>query len=260
MEDILQDHDGIPRVLFHFSRVDIPNFEFKPLTHFGTCQAAHERWCGTGSSNPDTRLYPVLLKMQNPIRVTDSGDSGIRIDPKELIQGGLSREDTHFIFQPFIPVPMTKTSFDQQADTNICYGEFQFYPQSNEDIKHLSIKKVFSKFGLPTETLFPLYDHEVSKELDRQWTDKPRIDLVMQRLRETLLKNGFDGLVYKNREEAYGQDSFCILSPDQVISYFDYSFGHNRPNIEPPKEGYRYQPAEKVFDPSDWNFSPAALR
>jgi hypothetical protein len=253
--NMLRDKEGLPRVLFHFSRTEIPNFEFKPLTHFGTCQAAHERWCGTGSSNPDTRVYPVLLKMKNPIRVTDSGDLGIRIDPRELIKAGLSRADTHFIFQPFIPAPMTKASFDAQADKNHCYGELQFYPQGNEKIAYRALKQIFSKLGCPTETLFPLYDRDVQSELDRVWTDKPRIDLVTQRLKTTLLDNGFDGIVYENREEDYGQDSFCILSPDQVVSYFDYNFGPNRPRIKAPQEGYRYQPSDKVFDPKDWDFS-----
>lgn len=257
---VLTDKYGLPRVLFHFSRHDIPNFEFRPLTHFGTCQAAHERWCGTGSSNPDTRFYPVLLKMKNPIRVTDSSDLDIRIDPRELMQAGLSRQDTHYIFQPLVKSAISKNDFDTQADKNHCYGPFHFNPKPIEKIQNLTLKKIFTTFGLHSETVFPLADFEVHQELKRQWSDNPRRDLAMQRLEHTLRDNGFDGIVYKNREEDYGKDSFCILSPDQVISYFDYDFEGRKPTIKPPREGYKYAPADSVYDPSEWNFPGLALR
>ena len=70
------DAQGNPLICYHATNHHNEISSFRPLTHFGTSKAAHQRLSFRNKEwNNDRRhdgiIYPVYLKIVNPLRVTD---------------------------------------------------------------------------------------------------------------------------------------------------------------------------------------------
>tara|TARA_B100000686_G_scaffold354853_1_gene467707 strand:- start:6699 stop:7316 length:618 start_codon:yes stop_codon:yes gene_type:complete len=74
--------DGEPLICFHATAADIPDGGFRPLTHFGSAAAAksifekrlaQHMMYGPPSQPKNFRTYPVVLNLQNPLRIRDIG-------------------------------------------------------------------------------------------------------------------------------------------------------------------------------------------
>jgi hypothetical protein len=68
------DADGTPLIVHHGSHHWDAISEFKPMTHFGTAQAANKRLKDQQHgvySTMNAAMYPVYLRIRNPLRIMD---------------------------------------------------------------------------------------------------------------------------------------------------------------------------------------------
>jgi hypothetical protein len=64
-----------PLVVYHSSNADFSTDAFRPLSHFGTAVAAHDR--SNHYKMKAVRVYPVFLSIKNPVLVGDPGSHDI---------------------------------------------------------------------------------------------------------------------------------------------------------------------------------------
>lgn len=259
MTGLVKTDEGSPAIFFHYTRKEIDVEKFLPFTHFGTCQAAHERWCGTGSSNPGARFFPVVLKISNPLAVKDSGDLDIFFGIRELAQAGVDRETLEWIYQPMMNGPVSRKDFHEEAITAHSYSDFQ--PPSRAGLLQESLKQRFLRhIGLgDPDIISPMKDAEITRELaagnlyrTSLQPEEERSRLKDQRKIIALEALGYDGLVYENREEDYGSVSYCIFRPEQAVSAFEHDWGSApRPEIKVDFNSYKIW-WDKIYDPADY--------
>lgn len=257
MDRVIKDKNGHPLILFHFTPHEVEVNKFKPYTHFGTCQAAHERMAGR-CFEEGVRIFPVFLKMTNPLRVKDSGDLDIFFGARELIAAGVSQKKLEWIYEPLLTKPVDKNSFHEAAKLAHSWQDFdpnlvsQKYPEgkklrnifdmlsnifSSSSVGVISQKNIYEE--LKTGAVFPLEILcRIQKEND---FGRSRVCLKDQRKILALEELGYDGLVYKNTEEDYGKDSYCIFRPNQVISAIGYDWNGQKPNIKIDFSSYRLE-------------------
>ncbi len=214
------EHDQ-PLLVFHYSDREITDFRFMPLTHFGTCQSAHERWHGYAIEG--AQFYPCVLQINNPLEVEDSRDLDIRFGPQQLIQAGLSAEKVRWVFQPALIMPIMFNDFDAQAAKHESWGVVDFSPKVSINCLASPVASLVDVWKW--NILMPLTNKDVENEVKFKRLGNLRHFLVAQRAGEALKEIGFDGLVYKNDEEDPGSLSYCIFDPDQVVSAFDIDWG-----------------------------------
>lgn len=267
MDAYLQDNEGKPQILFHYTRHDFDFENILPFTHFGTCQAANERW--HGNSAEGMRFIPAILKISNPLRIKDSGDMDIFFGIKELIGAGVSREKLEWIYQPLLQNKVSKSEFHNAANAAHSWNDFDPNTISltsewqktaiNDFLKEMfglsvikpmkleKVKKELHQEGIfPTEARLPYSrDEQITEQTVRRWLKDQRKIIALEEL-------GYDGLVYENKEEDYGHDSYCIFRARQVVSAFSHEWGHEgMPKAEVDFQNYRlgWIDFHRVFSP-----------
>ena len=249
-KQIILSAKGYPLKVYHGT---ISSFEyFRPLSHFGTKAAAQdiliksrrikkevlrnkteaemiaelEKEYGKSISKTDhisheipqtEYLIPAYLKMKRPLLIPDIGIHSIDTYRNVLFYWLLSET-----WQTVTPLKRACELFNPLADKEKKYPRFfgemcrrvdclpMFYFIFNEPFA-LPIEQV--RYELLLEKLYTLCQDEnlnFAAEIDRH-------HLVVQRMIRFYETKGYDGFVYKNREEDKGSLSYIIFRPDQVL-------------------------------------------
>ncbi len=229
MSEYVQNNDGTPIVFYHSTNHAFNEQSFLPFSHFGTCQAANQRWVGKGYRIEGARFIPALLKIKNPLRVRDTGDTDIVFGVSELIKAGIAENKLEWIYQPLLQERINKRLLLEKALNSHRYSDFNPAELSIKGSQNIrpSLSEIFFR-----KTVRPISIEHVVKELNQEsiypfkteWqsfnNDEDyllRKSLKNQRKILALEHAGYDGLVYDNREEDVGSDTYCIFRPSQVV-------------------------------------------
>ena len=194
------DADGNPLVVYHGTNSDFN--VFYEFSHFGTEGAANDRNKAKGGS----RIIPVYLRIENPLRIDDSGiNSYLGLLYEASRSAGL---DVSYDFA----VHEWANSLNEKQISTIGRNVFSNYESSTqEDLENYFVaamtdgdiqKAEDALFGGDVRDGDPLGDHLPFMEL----------------LQETMADTEYDGFVYRNKVEGKGSDSFVVLSANQIKS------------------------------------------
>lgn len=205
------DKNGLPMPCYHFTHNDFSESEFRSFSHFGTWQAAQQRWLDTldyyvrqnrkptryKDYTPDmtmdqsfqndqslawtgyrdvirrNRTIPVFLKIENPIRIIDHGDA----------------HSTAFFAALLYRMKLA----------------------SREELAEIGFRPCLAS----------TYDAEIS-DLVRRGCAYRGPDINPDDVVPFYRRAGYDGFVYRNKVEHKRSTSWITLEPTQVKPVLDF--------------------------------------
>ena len=198
----ISDDEGAPLRLYHATSSVLGRFW--PLSHFGTQEAANH--AARTRTIRNAVIYPVYIKMKNPLVLEDQGNHtksyyrdqmAAILTPEEMVHVfGDDRAFSHLF--SLASVPETAGYFPDcvsQETREQHKRDFQNYCTAYEnEIAELQDSDFFDEAGYHPENLW------------------------IQRMCQTLMEKGYDGITYQNLEEDSGNNSWIIFHPSQVVS------------------------------------------
>jgi hypothetical protein len=185
--------DGSPRAVFHSSPEQVEG-AFRPLSHFGSAQAAEDRIIGLtrfsesiGRDPGTPQTIPVYLDIKNPLRLPDMASIY-----EDRMTGEVFRlpEDVEIIEQREAEMEMDDEALGHEGPS--------IWPRQwggEEDVSSTLLE----------EGIIDGDEFESARHFGPE-------------LVEILKSKGYDGIVYENVVEDAGSDSYIIFDSDQVIS------------------------------------------
>jgi len=165
------DKKGQPLMLFHGTAHPEEFDKLKGVSHFGTLKAADTyAWFQDPTARAGPRIYPVYLRIENPVRMYDS-----------------ARQHTAYTYAQDI----TKANRGNAALADSLRALLRDWVEEAES------------YGYSRNSI----------EDGRPWKGEAR---RMRHLIQVLERNGFDGIVYVNKEEHIGTTSWVTFHEDQV--------------------------------------------
>jgi hypothetical protein len=172
--------DGSPAIMYHATQAEIG--EFRPFTHFGTQDAANQRYrdttsfyeeIGNLSRGHGSNIMPVYLSIQNALRLPD----------------------------------LATINHDGEVIADIDEEDFEDHDEYGDDERR--IPRGWEAGDTLGQTLLELGIFDID-EFEEFYDDTDAI--------KRLATKGYDGIVYQNAVEDAGQDSWIVFSPNQVKS------------------------------------------
>ena len=176
------DQRGRPMMMFHGTSKDHPFKKLAGLSHFGTLGAAslfvRPALMRSGQAiQAGQRIYPVYLRIENPIAMIDSGTQhSAYVFVKDILD--------HKSSVPYMGV----------------YGRL-------DDLRMEWMRDGRVNGGLDQEEI------DEGQTWDGEWTEEDRIFTFIRTLKEF----GHDGIRYVNVEEDAGSESWVPLDEDQIL-------------------------------------------
>lgn len=176
------DKKGRPLMLFHGTTHPEKFDKLKGVSHFGTLKAADTyAWFQDPTAAAGPRIYPVYLRVLNPVRMYDSG-----------------RQHSAYIYaQDILRANRGNAALSSSLRALL------------RDWKEEAQGYGYTRNGI---------------EDGRPWKGESR---RMRHLIQVLERNGFDGIVYVNKEEHAGTTSWVTFHEDQV----KYAYAESAPVI-----------------------------
>jgi len=174
------DSSGNPLVMYHGTNADVS--EFRPYSHFGTSQAANDRYQALSDFSENVvgrdpgpfNVVPVYIKMENPLRLPDL--ASINDQTGE---------------------PFTEEELDEIKNSD---------PDSDDEIPWARAWEGEEDLSL---TLLEQGVINIDEFEEHRLSHK-----VLEYLKEL----GYDGIVYENSVEDPGNDSYIVFDPSSVKS------------------------------------------
>jgi hypothetical protein len=222
-DSVVVDENGEPMVMYHGGSFNAEEDQsFEPLSHFGTKGAALERIGGA----------PIDNLMKSVETFQDEGRwfftiPGYDVDLEEAEGYDTEEEAKEAGKREAADIGQEADILEEEAILTEVYLSIQ-NPLRIPDVGEWGLRDVVA--NLPEGILTEDERAEITEaELDQGVPALPRWDLLVN----SLLDNGFDGIVYRNTVEDKGKDSYVILEPTQVKSATKNlgTFSSERPSI-----------------------------
>jgi len=205
LKDVLKDENGNPLVLYHGTDQPISEFIKGDIGfHFGTLRQAENRLSKKfGKETVGQNILPVYLRIKNPLKLV--ADPGSFDHPYTLLSV-IKIQDT--VGLDFINKEKTLRLREiTRLNQKYKKGRYLDSPFKSDDP---NIQKEYS---------------DALDELDHR---------TIKKIRNELKKKGYDGLVYYNAHEGFGE-SYVAFDSNQVISTItNQPFKSSLPKPSPP--------------------------
>ena len=187
-ESKIINETGEPMVVYHGSRNGFEEFDTGPFgTHVGTSKAANDRlqkandtlWDENGDPLPSNpQVYPLYARINNPLRMDDVGEWHNAVD--------VARE--------------------LRKNPNL-RNKYEDLDEILDEAEQLADQYQYAEFDAPPRTVGA-----------SPWTESPENAALLQELRDIVEFAGYDGIVYTNKVEDVGVDSYIVFNSNQLKS------------------------------------------
>lgn len=205
--------EGVPYLLYHGATN--PNIdEMLPLSHFGTLNAARDRLDNLEEAykvKKDNRecffhVKPVYLKMKNLFRIPDLGRHDINGYKSLLVHVLLHQKYGSQVINKLYRSFYTEHFSNVLSIYNVP-KEYDFIFNQVNRMNCQEVERELSLGGI----------YAVSKSSDETTNyNENKEKLVYQRLIRFFERQGYDGFIYRNGCEDWGNDSFICFRPNQI--------------------------------------------
>ncbi|MGM0422522.1 MAG: hypothetical protein ACQEQL_05420 [Pseudomonadota bacterium] len=213
---VITDDAGAPLVVFHGTSTIFDPHDIYPLSHFGSAKSAHYRIRDVGSPV----LYPVLLRMENPLHIPDltvhSKGAYYRLLSMQLEWGAERNIPKRILSSETVKHCFADKDYHhraERANRNLFYHlAGNFMPNARkEDIEAEAYRQTREKEKMLEELEASDILHPDQKIEENLWID---------RMVRALENAGYDGFIYENRVEDRGSTSYIPFRASQVRSLY----------------------------------------
>lgn len=228
----VREEDGSLRPVFHGTNATDIKGGFRPGSHFGTAEAANERFGDLADFSVEVvgrdpgifQTIPVYLNIKNPLRMPDMADVWEDGSTGRVVLRAQEEETPREfmgVWEELDEPDMRTALLDEEQDLTARAWE------GEEDV---------------SRTLLEMGVIDID-----EFEDHRSFDEGLMRLLE---EKGYDGIVYRNTVEDAGQDSYIIFRPEQVVSAITgQTLEQQRPPVAPgPKGRINFSDGASVID------------
>lgn len=246
-ESTVVDEQGNPLEVYHGTRFGgFDRFRRGDMgMHFGTINQASLMAGSSFSSDPKfaPSIYPVYVRLQNPLRLRDLGSWGAeRVWPQLAEMGLLPQYSTHRV----LPVAEYRERYGTVLLSQSSWGSFSL-AESTRWV-------VVSRQGI----VYDQYESRLQAEYGKAAADDRALQMMpVNIIIDQLRKSGYDGIVYLNRREGIqwktGDD------PIDVDTLSDEQFAALHPEAEDSWMVFDPNQVKSVFNKGDWSLLQASI-